>query len=256
MKPPPILLLSTLIVSLLLLILTGVHRTSGQDKNKDSKQAQTQEKDFSGFPIADLNNSETSNNNSDDVRGRKYNKKYLGQISEDTNQVFSNEDWDVGLPALPVERSAAIVIGTVINAKAHLTPDKSGIFSEFKIDVEYVAKEDAKNNISNKKTLIVERNGGRVKFPSGKLVVSWVNHQSMPLVGRKYVFFLTHDFQSQNDGGNDFNILTGYEIKDGRVVALDDTAPGHPISKYSGTAESKLISDLATKLAESANSSN
>jgi hypothetical protein len=100
------------------------------------------------------------------------------------------------------------------------------VFSEFEIAVDTVFKQDDRTNVRVGKTLTVERIGGRVRLPSGKIVVSWVNHQNMPRVGAKYVLFLTHDFQSRDDGGNDFNLLTGYELREGKVFPLDDTAPG------------------------------
>jgi hypothetical protein len=232
--------------------------TRGQ-VNKAKDNGHSQQMDFSRFPIVDFTTQEPSGPNSSTIaeaRARKYNNKYMARISEETNQIFLIVDWDVKLPALPVAQSRAVLTGTVNSSKAHLTPDKTNVFSEFEIAVDTVFKQDDRTNVRVGKTLTVERIGGRVRLPSGKIVVSWVNHQNMPRVGAKYVLFLTHDFQSRDDGGNDFNLLTGYELREGKVFPLDDTAPGHPITAYAGTDESKLLSDLTNAIAKTSNSSN
>ena len=110
------------------------------------QNATVENPDFSRFPIVDFHDPEPLDANEWNVRkakGRRHNNKYLGQISEDTFQIFSSKDWDVRLPALPVERSAAIVIGKVTSARAHLTPDKTGIYSEFRVAIDAVVKNDA-----------------------------------------------------------------------------------------------------------------
>jgi hypothetical protein len=51
----------------------------------------------------------------------------------------------------------------------------------------------------------------------------------MPATGSKYVFFL-----KCNGSGQDFSILTGYELKGGRVFPLDgyDSKGEHVISAF------------------------
>ena len=95
--------------------------------------------------------------------------------------------------------------------------------------------------------LIVERSGGPVRMPSGKLVVSWTNNQNMPKVGSRYVFFLTHDFEIAGDTGNDFYLLTGYEFKNGKVLLLDSSVKQEVLA-YKGATESSLLEDLFTSL--------
>ena len=212
--------------------------------------------DFSRFPIVDFQAPETLNPTlraAREAKGRKYNSKHMPQLSDDTNQVFSITDWDVRLPALPVERSAAVVIGIVRSAHAYVTPDKTRIYSEFEVAVDTVIKNDPKNMINADATITVERNGGRARMPSGRIVISWVSHQNMPRVGGRYLLFLTHDFQTPNDTGKDFYILTGYELRDGRVSPLDDTQPGHPITRYKGATETGLLTDLFNTVANSSN---
>ena len=255
MKDAQISWFSTLFLIISFFPLVGRLNTPGQIKKANDWTSQ--QIDFSRFPIADFTAQEPSGHDSktvEEARARKYNNKYMAKISEETNQIFSIVDWDVKLPALPVSQSKAVITGTITNARAHLTPDRTNVFSEFEIAVDVVFKQDDRTNVVHGKTLTVERIGGRVRMPSGKIIGSWINHQNMPRVGAKYVLFLTHDFQSRDDGGNDFNILTGYELRKGKVFLLDNTAPGHPITAYAGADESKLLSELSMAVAKSSRS--
>jgi hypothetical protein len=247
-----------LIVSASALILTTAlaRRQEGSNQESTKQKKVDSEKDFSRFPIADYyapNSLDPGIRTKRQAKGRKYDSKHMPQISETTDKIFSNSDWDVRLPALPVERSAAVVIGRIMSSKAYLTPGKTGIYSEFEVAVDTIAKNDPNNPIKTDTIITVERNGGRVRMPSGKIVLSWENHQNMPREGGRYVLFLTHDFQTLNDAGKDFYILTGYELTDGQIRLLDDTLPGHPITRYNGTSESALLNDLFNIIAKTSN---
>ena len=214
------------------------------------KKQQPENPDFSNFPIVDLaapSPPESKAKATRDLKGRKYSKKYGKAIGEETDQIFSTSDWDLRLPALPVQRSAAVIIGTVCRADAYLTPDKTGVYSEFAVKVDSILKEDPKKQLTGGDTISVERSGGRVRMPSGKIAVSWTNHQDMPRVGSRYVFFLTHDFEVAGDTPDDFYLLTGYELKDGKVFPLDKS-PKQSVLDYKGTAESSFLTDLVEVL--------
>lgn len=257
--PGPKYLASTIfIISVCVLILatTLANPKAGGNQQKNAREGNP---DFSRFPIADFQAREPIEpavRAAREAKGRKYNDKHMPEISEDTYQIFAGADWDVRLPALPVERSAAVVIGAVRSAHAYLTPDKTGIYSEFRVATETVIKNDPSNIIKDGATITVERRGGRVRMPSGKIVISWVSHQNMPQVGGRYLLFLTHQFETPNDTPKDFYLLTGYELRDGQVHLLDDTLPGHPITRYGGTSETTLLSDLFNTVAKTSNRSN
>ena len=236
--------LTLTITTMVLLLITPASSRRGEATK------QTDPPDFSNFPIVDFEAKEPSEPKVKaalNAKARKYSKKYGGKINEDLHQIFTNSDWDLRLPALPVDRSAAIFIGTVVEAEAHLSPDKTGVFSEFAFKVESILKSDPKRNVDAGETISVERSGGRVRMPSGKLVVSWTNNQNMPKVGSRYVFFLTHDFETAGDTGNDFYLLTGYEFKDGKVLLLDSSLKQEVLA-YNGATESSFLKDLFTAL--------
>lgn len=68
----------------------------------------------------------------------------------------------------------------------------------------------------------------------------------MPIVGRRYLLFLSHDFPSLARQYKDLHILTGYELKGGKVFPLDNPGGGtHKIAtQYNGETESTLLADL------------
>lgn len=214
-----------------------------QEPSKKTKQ-ELRGPRFDDFPIVDFDAQEPDDPEVRSIRqstGRKYSKRYLPRISESTDQLYSSADWDRGLPAIPVDRSSAVVIGTILKSQAHLTEDKTAIYSEFTVGVDMVVKDDSDSPIDIKRPVTVERNGGRVRMPSGKIIVSWTSHQNMPRTGSRYVLFLTHDFETKGDTGKNFYLLTGYAIQDGRVFPLDDTASG---GVYKDAEESSFLKDL------------
>jgi hypothetical protein len=238
------------VLSLSIFLLTS--KLASQNNSKQQQEAM----DFSCFPIVDFNVERPSDprvREQREAKGRKYGSRNLPSIKESTDQLFSISDWDVRLPALPVEKSAAVLIGTITAAEAHLSPDKTGIYSEFLVAIESVLKNQPGSSLDAGRTVVVERNGGRVRMPSGKVITAWTSHQKMPCVGRKYLLFLTHDFETIGDTGTDFYILTGYELQNGRVLPLDNTLPGHPITGYKGASESTLLNDLSVALGKASN---
>jgi len=204
---------------------------------------------FDQFPVVDFDVPEPSDptlKSAKETKERKYSKKYLPKINENTDTLFAVNDWDVGLPAIPIDKSSVIVIGTITKSEAHLTRDKTAIYSEFALSPDAILKNDSENPIEVGRSISFERSGGRVRMPSGKIIVSWTNHQNMPQLGSRYVLFLTHSYEVQGDVGKDFYLLTGYEIVGGHVFPLDDTTSGQ---SYKGADESSFMKDLTSQMA-------
>ena len=174
---------------------------------------------------------------------RRYNKGQL-PVREDSDRIITHLDWEVGLPALPVSQSQAVVSGRVVTAQAQLTNDKAVVYSEFVIQVDEVFK-DNDNAFTPGIQVYVTRSGGRVRFPSGHLTLQAIAGQNMPRIGESYVFFLTRENQEEG-----FHILTGYIRRAGRVYPLDNPGGGkHPIATtYNATEEEIFLKDLRTAL--------
>ncbi|MDQ3804894.1 MAG: hypothetical protein M3416_13820 [Acidobacteriota bacterium] len=128
-------------------------------------------------------------------------------------------DWEVGFPAIPTERSTIILIGKIQSARAYLSEDKTNIYSEFGVNVERIIKSQAARPLNAGDVISVERMGGRIRTPSGHIHQYGIHKQGMPKVGGRYVLFLGG---GENEG---FNILTGYELRGGKVFPLDGVDP-------------------------------
>lgn len=118
--------------------------------------------------------------------------------------------------ALPVKQSDAVVIGNVKEAHAYLSGDNTNVYSEFTVDVEDVLKSNSLVTISSGDYITAERAGGRVRLPSGKVILRGDRSKSMPIPGRRYLLFLKLNKDVQT-----YSILTGYEIRAGQVFPLD-----------------------------------
>lgn len=234
------------IVVMLLCVTAGpvVGKFRGGRPTSTSTQEQI---DTSNFPIVDVTTTLPTDPNEQAKRNRKnkkYNSRYVPPLRE-LDQIYTFTDWELGLPALPVAKSAAIVIGEVSTAQAFLSEDKSAVYSEFGIRIDEVLKTETRFPVVPGSVLPVERMGGLVRFPSGKLAVSIVDKQDMPRIGGRYVLFLVHRFSSETE---DFYILTGYELRSGRVSLLDRITSG-PIAAYRGTDETSFLRDLRVAIA-------
>jgi hypothetical protein len=84
----------------------------------------------------------------------------------------------------------------------------------------------------------VERDGGRVRFPNGRLHMYMIADYDMPKVGLRYVLFLNNDELG-------FQIITGYELRDGKVYPLDHL-PNPRI--YENSDEMDFLSHLRKRI--------
>jgi hypothetical protein len=153
-----------------------------------------------------------------EARGKKYAKSMFRVHPDDPSENTTIVDsLDRSLPALPVMRSNLVVLGEVLAAQAYLSNDQTGIYSEFSIRIEDVLKNNDVEPLTNGCLIDIEREGGRIRFPSGRIHWYSVDKENMPLVGRRYVFFLTRGSREEA-----FHILTAYELRGNKVFPLDE----------------------------------
>jgi hypothetical protein len=78
----------------------------------------------------------------------------------------------------------------------------------------------------------VQRYGGAIRLPSGKVLFRALRDFSMPLVGKRYLLFLKYDPSTE-----DFHIVTGYQLDGQHTYNLD-------VHSYSDRNNAKLIHPL------------
>jgi hypothetical protein len=193
--------------------------------------------DVSKWPAADYNSSEPVDEKSRHVRetkGKNFDKSKfeVNPASGSDNHSLTHSETDL-LPPLPVPQSDAVVIGDVVAARAYLSNDKTGVYSEFDIAVVESIKQYSVEPLSPGDSITVMRDGGRVRLPSGRVQLYSISKERMPEVRQRYILFLR-----RLDGGQGFRLLTAYALKNGKVVPLD----GHSQFKtYQDTDEANFV---------------
>jgi hypothetical protein len=217
----------------------GQRAKAGQYKSKSQAMVERENK----YPVAEYEEPEPADLNEREkkrAKGKKY-EKDKSELSVDPHSelVTTSGHWASSLSAIPSDESTAIVVGRVTEAKAHLSPNRHKVYSEFTVKVEEVIKNNSAIPISVGNPIDVDRLGGRVKFPNGKVGLYFVSGQEMPQADRRYLFFLTN-----MDKESGLSIVTGYELRDGRVYLLDYPGEGHPMTKFAGEEEVLLLDEV------------
>ncbi|HEY5838560.1 MAG TPA: hypothetical protein VIT19_05945 [Pyrinomonadaceae bacterium] len=172
------------------------------------------------FPIATFDAESPTGpeeRNKRNSKGRRYNRR-IGKVQEKPNVavITDSENPAEKLLALPINESDAVVIGNILTTAAFMSEDKTGVYSEFKVSVEEVLKKKDSAALLANSNIVLERPGGRVKFPSGRVQLHTLEGQRMPLVGHRYLMFLR---ETGNDG--EYVLLVAYDLSSGVVVPLD-----------------------------------
>lgn len=227
-------------------VVVAAFSVPAQDESARDKQQKRDWAEFERqFPVTDIDKPEPSDPEKRvkrKAKGKKY--EYGGMSIERGGVITLNTEWDIGLPPLPIAKSDLVVIGEVTGVEAHVSDDRTAVYSEYTIQVTEVLKNTSSAPLSEGSLLTADRQGGRVRFPSGRTTVLYIPGQRMPRVGRRYALFLTRDEQEQS-----LHILTGYELRGGRVFPIDNPAE-HPIAtKYKEADETAFLNDLRAAVA-------
>lgn len=161
-----------------------------------------------------------------------------GGLGGDSTSVTHIDYVGNGRPAFPINTSELIAIGSVLNSRAFVTPDKTGVYTEVLIRLTTVLKG---SDASVGTTVTGIRAGGAVVFPSGhkkKVVFEGIGY---PKVGGVYLFFLHHMPQTRSD----FGILTAYELTGSSVLALDNEAA---FTQYEGLNQSSFLNKVQSMI--------
>jgi hypothetical protein len=119
---------------------------------------------------------------------------------------------------LPVHWAKAILIGTVTSGKAFLSQHRTYVYSDFQVKIEKILKPDLSQPLFVDESIIAERQGGTIHFPSGHIRHFLISKQGFPGVGKRYLFFLSRP----NPNVPEYLIITAYELRSGTVLPLDE----------------------------------
>ncbi|HYH85888.1 MAG TPA: hypothetical protein VEX60_10585 [Pyrinomonadaceae bacterium] len=237
-------------------------QSSQQGDEQQQQQARKLKEHLDKFPAADYDAPEDPDPDKRAKRrdkGKKYNEPRRHKYDA-SNPVIGggNNEWEWTMEStLPVKQSSAIIVGTVSDAKAFLSEDKTNIYSEYSVQAETVIKNFDDEPVRVGDTLVAERQGGRVRLRSGDISGFFISGQNPPQVGRRYVLFLGYNkydasnLRLMNPQDMSRHILTGYELRGGKVVALDDPG-GMSFKKHDGENEAAFLDEIRRLLADPA----
>jgi hypothetical protein len=176
-------------------------------------------------------------------RDKKHDRSEWRVNPEDVADSSVRVDYlDPSLPEFPVGQSDAVLVGEILEANTYLSEDKTGVYSEFQVRVEQVLKNDG--TLMPAGSIDIEREGGRVRFPSGKIHSYSIDKANMPQIGAQHILFLKRDGKDQP-----YCLLTGYELRGAKVLPLDELPQFKAHQDASREAFlTKLNSALAPKL--------
>jgi hypothetical protein len=129
----------TTLVLCLLFLAAGLRTSSAKQENGSQKVRPS----VPDLPVANYEPAEPGSAirlSARRERDARYDNR--GWVREDPNVsiVASSGHWGNGLSALPVGQSDGVVVGHVTDAEAHLSTDRTGVYSEFSLEVEDVYK--------------------------------------------------------------------------------------------------------------------
>jgi hypothetical protein len=153
------------------------------------------------------------------TRNSRYDKRHTTAMDvapPDTAGQSIISEWYLYVPALPTAESDAVVLGKVVDEKGYLSNDRTGAYSEFTILVKKIFK-DGRRSLTTGGSLVAEREGANVKLPDVRIIPYQIAYQGMPQIDKDYVLFLKY-----NEQGDDYQVLTGYELRKGYVFPLDE----------------------------------
>ena len=221
------------------LCITALMAVPKGQKQISGSRAEPRKTDVNHFPIAEFASSETK----DVKRKARAEKRDKSHWRVDPDSVSDStvgvDSVDFSLPAFPTKEAQAVIIGTISDAKAYLSNDKTGVYSVFRVLVEEVLKHSGKLTVGS--SVEAEREGGRVKFPPVVRVFTWSqNRTCLRLAGGMYSFY------KETNTEDVFEIITGYEIRADSVSSLDELPQAR---SYENAMPANFLNELKTKLA-------
>ena len=209
-------------------------QSAGQTE-RQAKWKEREEEATRNFPTADFNEAdpvEPEKRNAHKQKQKRHNGLGLVHRNPDPDSGGAGfiPEGEFDFPALPVAKSEIIILGEVLEATAHLSEDKTNVYSEFTIRVGSALKTNTQLNSE----IVIERLGGYVRYPNGQKLLYHVGTAAMPRVGGRYVFFV-------DASSLDLSIITAYEFKDGKVSPLDFS---RQFEQYRGFDETAFLNEL------------
>jgi hypothetical protein len=234
-----LLIVFTLTVAASVTTLQGANQAATSQGGGNAPQGGAGQRFKSHFPVVDYDAPEESDPDKQKERkekGKRYDHSFVSKHpSLESSEAVFHTDWYRYLEALPVGQSRSIVVGVVKSSEAHLSDDKTGVYTEFAVEIREVLKGEG-GNLTVGKLVHADRPGGYVRYPGGHVELYRFADLNMPAVGGEYLFFLTRPEQSHN-----YEVLTAYEFSPRGVIPLDSLVL---FQAFTGTERGTFLSKV------------
>jgi len=233
-------ILVILVFSLIAVVTIAIHNQTGAQGQDDAIL------DYEAAKKKIVTQSRKEKNQRFNHSGSATSKQLIKEFPAGIENLPTIVHWWIGLSALPVEETDAVVIGTVTHREAYLSEDETNIYTEFAVKIEKVFK-DSSASLNSEDVVSLVRKGGSVRFKSGKIQEYKISRYGMPKKGHRYLMFL------KKDNGVDWFVVTGYEFSGSKVIPIDgqdnrDPKSALPFDKYLNADEGTLLQDIQTAL--------
>ena len=138
--------------------------------------------------------------------------------------------------AIPADSSSLVIVGRIASSRAIISDDKGAVYTEFSIRIQSVLKAGGKEDVTQG-TVTADRRGGIVRYPNGQDMLYMIDWMDMPQLGQAYLLFLSRE----NDESPNYKLVTGYQLNNGRVMALDNHKR---FRKFDKALESDFITEV------------
>jgi hypothetical protein len=237
------LLLAIIMIVIAIAVITGTSSNLRLQTQGSLSDKRREIPDLERWPVADFDASlpvDAAKRAKRQMRNKKYDKSEWPILANDVaDSTVRLHEVNPDLPAFPVRESRVVLIGQIASAAAYLSNDKTGVYSEFTVIAEEVLKNDLAGQPVAGSSITITREGGRIRFPLGRVHWYGIGSQSMPRIGGRYVLFLSGETEET------LTILTGYELATSKVIPLDDL--NNP-NKYRDFDEVTFLKSLRASL--------
>jgi len=118
-------------------------------------------------------------------------------------------------PPFPVS-SDLIVVGRIQNRQPYVSDNMSCVYTELTVHVDEILKNNTTSPVYTFEPLIIDRKGGAIRMPNGRIFRYLVGHLGIPAIGKRYVLFL--DRQADRD----YKLIVGYELAEKTIIPLEN----------------------------------
>jgi hypothetical protein len=122
-------------------------------------------------------------------------------------------------PGIPVSVVTAVVIGTVLSGNSFISKNHTAVYSDYQVRIDEILKQGP-TALAVGDQVVASRAGGAIHFPSGHRTNFLIIGHGLPEIDSQYVLFLWKTVPNQPVWEIGFD--SGYQLKNGRVYALDE----------------------------------